>query len=71
MKKIKSSIMNYVAAGRMQKARIKVSWAQCCQPKEKGGLNLINPEDAVVALIIKWLNKAMEFGDSNLTFFLW
>ena len=70
VKKIKSSIMNYMAARRIQKSRIKVSWAQCCHPKEKSGLNLINPEDAVLALMTKRLNKALEPRDSNLHLFL-
>ena len=33
-------------------------------------MNLINPEDAVTALMTKWLIKAMEPGDSNLHLFL-
>ena len=62
--------MNYVAGRKMQRARIRVSWQQCCQPKNKGGLNLINPEDTVAALMTKWLTKALEPGDSNLHLFL-
>ena len=70
VKKIKSTIMNYVAGGKLQRARVRVSWQQCCQTKSKGGVNLINPEDAVTALMTKWLIKAMEPGDSNLHLFL-
>ena len=62
--------MNYVARGKPEKSRVRVSWTQCCQPKEKGGLNLINLEDAVVALMTKWIIKAIEPGDSNLHLFL-
>ena len=70
VKKIKSVIMNYVAGGKLQRARIRVSWQQCCQTKGKGGVNLINSEDAVAALMTKWLTKALEPGDSNLHLFL-
>ena len=70
VKKVKSAIMNYVAGGKLQRARIRVSWHQCCQTKSKGGVNLINLEDAATALLTKWLIKAMEPGDSNLHLFL-
>lgn len=66
VKKVKSIIMNYLAAGTMQKARIRVSWLQCCQSRENGGLDLINPEDAMHSLMLKWLIKALEPGKSNL-----
>jgi hypothetical protein len=66
IKRIKSAVMNYMAAGTMQRAWIWVSWIQCCQSKEAGGLNIINPEDAVVSLMEKWIIKAMEPGNSNL-----
>ena len=70
VKKIKSVIMNYVAGGKLQRARIRVSWQQCCQAKNLGGVNLINLEDAVAALMSKWVVKALEPGDSNLHLFL-
>ena len=62
--------MNYVAGGKMQRVTLRVSLQQCCQPKNKGSLNLINPQDTVVALLTKWLTKALEPGDSNLHLFL-
>ena len=62
--------MNYVAGGKVQRARISVSWQQCCQTKDMGGVNLINPEDVVATLMTKWLTKALEPGDSNLHLFL-
>ena len=62
--------MNYIAGGKLQRARVRGSWQQCCQTKNTGGVNLINPEDAVAALMTKWLVKALEPGDSNLHLFL-
>lgn len=66
VKKIKGLVMHYLASGTMQRARVRVSWLQCCQMKEKGGLDLINPEDAMTSLMVKWMVKAMEPGTSNL-----
>ena len=64
--KLKSSILNYLAAGKMERSRARVDWLQCCQRKEEGGINLINPEDAVAVLMVKWVIKALEPGQSNL-----
>jgi hypothetical protein len=68
--RIKSLMINYLASGGTQRARAKVDWVQCCQGRSKGGINLINPEDAVVALMVKWVVKAMEPGTTNLHKFL-
>jgi hypothetical protein len=66
IKRIKLAVMNYLAAGTMQRSRIRISWIQCCQSKAEGGLNIINPEDAMVGLMTKWILKAMEPGTTNL-----
>jgi hypothetical protein len=63
-------MINYLALGGTQRARVKVRWIQCCQEKSEGGINLINPEDAAVALMIKWVIKALEPGTTNLHEFL-
>lgn len=39
--KLKSSILNYIAASKVERSRARVSWIQCCQKKEEGGINLI------------------------------
>jgi hypothetical protein len=64
--RVKSAVTNYFWSGSMHRSRSKVSWLQCCQPKEKGGVNLINPVDAMMALMVKWILKAVEPGNSNL-----
>jgi hypothetical protein len=64
--RVKSLLINYLASGQTQRARAKVGWIQCCQDKSQGGINLVNPEDAVTALMLKWIIKAMEPGRSNL-----
>jgi hypothetical protein len=38
--------------------------------KEAGGLNIIHPKDAVVALVMKWVIKALEPGSLNLNLML-
>lgn len=53
-------------SGSLHQARTKVSWLQCCQSKDSGGINVINPQDALVALIVKWVLKAYKPGSSNL-----
>lgn len=64
--KLKSSILKYLAAGKLGRSRARVSWIQCCQSKQDSGIGLINPEDAVAALIGKWVIKALEPSNSNL-----
>lgn len=66
IKKFKSLLMYHLAAGSVQRSRIKVGWLQCCQTRENGGLNLINPEDAATTLMTKWIIKALEPDESNL-----
>lgn len=50
----------------MQRLRTRVGWLQCCQEKKKGGNNLIHPKDVVSALLVKWIIKTLEPGQSNL-----
>jgi hypothetical protein len=64
--RIKSLLINYLASGGIQRSRAKVGWLQCCQERSKGGINLINPEDAAAALMVKWIIKALELGEPNL-----
>jgi hypothetical protein len=64
--KVKACIANYMWSGTMNRARTKVVWLQYCQPKADGGLGLINPVDALVGLMTKWIMKACEPGLSNL-----
>lgn len=49
--KIRGQLFNFLWAGDPKRGRNRVNWLTCCQSKEEGGLNLINPEDAVVALM--------------------
>jgi hypothetical protein len=64
--KVQREIANYLWSGSMRRLRSKVSWIQCYQTKGKEGINLINPKDAMITLMCKWLLKAVEPGTSNL-----
>jgi hypothetical protein len=64
--KVKSAVTNYFWSRSLNRSRSKVSWIQCCQTKNKGEVNLINPVDAMTTLMVKWVIKAMELGTSNL-----
>lgn len=64
--KATSSVRKFMWSGALHRARTKVAWAQCCMSKDKGGINMVNPEDALVALMSKWIIKACEPGGSNL-----
>ena len=50
--------------------RIRVAWRDCCTSRDVGGLNLINPEEAMHALLSKWIIKALEPGCSSLQLLL-
>jgi hypothetical protein len=41
-------------------------WHDVCAPKLVGGLNLIDAEEALHALLTKWIIKALALGESNL-----
>lgn len=64
--KIRGQLFNFLWAGDSKRGRNRVNWLTCCQSKVEGVLGLINPEDAVVALMTKWLVKACEPLATNL-----
>jgi len=53
IKKVTFVTMNFIWSGSMHKARTKVSWLQCCQELENGGINTITPQDALTTFIVK------------------
>jgi hypothetical protein len=64
--KVISKICNYLFAGTSQPARTRVAWHVVCSRKKDGGLNIVNPLEAVTALMAKWVVSACEPGGSNL-----
>jgi hypothetical protein len=65
-KRVKATLHNYLWGGKPTLARKRIAWLQCCQPKDKGGINLLNPPDVLDAMMTKWILKACEPGQSNL-----
>jgi hypothetical protein len=65
VKKVTGLIRNYFWSGSADRARAGVAWSACCLDRNAGGLNFINPSEAVVALMMKWIISAYEPGTSN------
>jgi hypothetical protein len=65
IRKVISKIRNYLFAGTSQPARARVAWQVVCSQKKDGGLNIVNPAEAVEALMSKWIISACEPGSSN------
>lgn len=70
IRKVTSSTQSYVWLDSLYRARTKVAWIQYYQRREKGGINMTNPKDALIALMSKWVLKVCEPGASNLHVFL-
>jgi hypothetical protein len=66
VRKVVSKIRNYLFAGTSQPARARVAWRVVCSRKKDGGLNIVNPLEAVTAMMAKWVVSACEPGCSNL-----
>lgn len=64
--KVRGQLATFLWSGDTYKYRATVSWLTCCQPRASGWLNLVNPEDAVTALMVKWIHKAGEPLATNL-----
>jgi hypothetical protein len=65
IQKVTGKIRNFLWSGSPTAVRARVAWTVCCQPKQVDGLNLIDPQEAVTALIAKWVLTALEPGESN------
>lgn len=60
--KIRASLRNYLWAGIEEHSRARVRWNDCCASKKVGGLGIVNPENALIALMSKWVIKALTPG---------
>ena len=66
LRKIRSTLANYLWSGTPVRAPARVPWADCTLPKTAGGLGLIDPEIGLTALLGKWIIHAFESGETNL-----
>lgn len=44
----------------VQRSKIKFSWLQCCQYRDKGSIDMINPTNSFISFMVKWIIKACE-----------
>lgn len=70
VRKVTSSVQGFMWSGSTHRARTKVAWIQCCQIREKGSINMVNPKDTLIALMLKWVLKGCKPSTSNLHIFL-
>jgi hypothetical protein len=47
-----------------------VRWTDCCATKHVGGLGLIDPEEAILALVAKWIIRVITPGSAPLQILL-
>ena len=53
IKKVIAKVRNFMWSGSKLTAKSRVAWRTCCREKLDGGLILVDPIDAVLALISK------------------
>lgn len=70
IRKIRAMLRDFLWSSSTHRSRARVSWVDCCAPRHIGGLNLVDLEDALHALMAKWVMKAMIPGSSNLQYIL-
>ncbi|KAG0623283.1 hypothetical protein M758_3G162400 [Ceratodon purpureus] len=63
---IRASLRNFLWAGTEESSRSRVRWTDCCASKATGGLGIVDPDEALVALMGKWVLKGLEPGISPL-----
>jgi hypothetical protein len=51
VQKIISKIRNFYWSGFVQQCRARVAWKMCCQKRVEGGLNLMDPMDALTSMM--------------------
>jgi hypothetical protein len=65
VKKITAKVRNFYWSCTPTTARARVAWQVCCLKRSDGGLNLIDPNETVLALMTKWIVATCEPGMSN------
>jgi hypothetical protein len=70
LRKITSLMRNFLWSNKEYKTRIRVNWDDCCIKRKNGGLGIIDPIDALKALLSKWIICAYMLGETNLQILL-
>jgi hypothetical protein len=63
--RITGKIRNFVWSGSPSRTRVRVAWKTCCLSRTVGGLNLVEPHEALMAMMTKLILTALEPGQSN------
>jgi hypothetical protein len=61
----KAMLQNYLWFGQDHTTQTKVNWIDCYTRCKIRGLNSINQEEALNALLTKWVLLALELGTTN------
>jgi hypothetical protein len=69
--KLKAKIRNYLWMAEDRPCWARIAWHVCSLKKKDGGLGLVDPAEAMVAMMSKWVLSALEPWDSNLKLLLW
>jgi hypothetical protein len=64
--KVKAMLRNYLWSGAEHSTKTRINWFDCCAKKHIGGLDLIDPQEAMISLLCKWVITAYLLGSSNL-----
>lgn len=66
LEKIKVLLCNYLWFGSENTAITIVTWDGCTMPKRVGGFHLTPPDDAMRALMSKWITQAISHSQLNM-----
>jgi hypothetical protein len=63
--KVTAQIQNYLWMSENHSYHSWIAWPTCCLKKRDGGLGMVDPAEAVISLMCKWIITAIELGSSN------
>lgn len=70
IRKIKTLTSYFLWAGRDSRTPARVAWSKICRRKGDGGLGILDPDQALTALLCKWILHALRPSCSNIQLFL-
>jgi hypothetical protein len=65
VRKIRGTLRDFMWSGSDHHYRARVGWQDCCASRRVGGLDIVDPEDALATLAAKWILKALAPGNAN------
>jgi hypothetical protein len=70
IRQIRKLASYFLWAGRETRTLVRVAWPTLCHRYRDGGLRIIDPEQAMMALMSKWIILALQRGNSNVQLML-